>query len=157
ITEEDADEFRRAGAFAVRVPPVYAGARVRRKLDASVPRRAMLLGSFDWVAKQNNLVQFLEVVGTRLQAAGVGIDIVGSVPPELRQRLAAAHEDVRFHGSVGNVGPIAASVRCGVIPEELGGGMKLKTLDYIFLGLPVFTLESGVAGLPAEARSSVFT
>ena len=157
ITDEDAEEFRRAGASAVRVPPVYLGPKVPRRLDAAVPRRVMLLGSFDWVAKQNNLVQFLQVVGTRLTAEGVGVDIVGSVPAELRESLEKTHEGVRFHGSVRDVAPIAASVRCGVIPEELGGGMKLKTLDYIFLGLPVFTLESGLAGLPDAARASVFT
>jgi polysaccharide biosynthesis protein PslH len=157
ITDEDAAEFRKAGARAVRVPPVYRGPRIRRRLDDSVPRRVMLLGSFDWIAKQSNLVQFLQVVGTRLAAAGVGVDIVGSIPSDLRNRLASAHGGVCFHGPVADVTPIAASARCGVIPEELGGGMKLKTLDYIFLGLPIFTLESGMAGLPDAVRSTLFT
>ena len=157
ISEEDAAVFRGNGAVAYHVPPVFMGQRVpARTLDQSVPRRAMLLGSFDWVAKQNNLVQFLERVAARLVAAGIGVDIVGSMPKDLQSKLRASFPAVDFHGSVADIGPIAARARCGVIPEELGGGMKMKTLDYVFLRVPVFSLVSGAAGLPLEARGQAF-
>ena len=158
ITAEDANDFRLDGAAAFHVPPVYLGPKTgKRVLDSSVPRRVMLLGSFDWVAKQSNLIRFLDNVGTRLVAAGVGIDIVGSIPHRLRDRLQKTYPGVDFRGSVDDVCAIAQNVRCGVIPEELGGGMKMKTLDYIFMRVPIFSLPSGVIGLPSDVRSAVFT
>ena len=157
ITGEDAAEFRRAGATAYHVAPVFMGRKVRsRDIDATVPRRVLLLGSFDWVAKQKNLARFLEVVGPRLAGANIGIDIVGSVPQALQQNLQQTYRNVQFQGAVADVGFIAAQVRAGVIPEELGGGMKMKTLDYIFMRLPIFSLQSGVIGLPPEARDAAF-
>ena len=38
------------------------------------------------------------------------------------------------------------------MPELTGGGFKLKTLDYIFAGLPVFGLATALKGLPQQVR-----
>ncbi len=157
ITEDDAEVFRRRGATAFHVPPVYLGEKLRtRTVSAETPRRVLLLGSFDWVAKQNNLLRFLDLAGTRLIAAGIGIDIVGSIPERLKASLEATYPAVKFWGAVEDFREIAKDVRGGLIPEELGGGMKMKTLDYIFMRLPVFSLRSGAAGLPADVVSKGF-
>lgn len=158
ITEDDAEIFRDRGATAFHVPPAYLGEKLRaRTISAETSRRVLLLGSFDWVAKQNNLVRFLEVAGTRLIAAGIGIDIVGSIPERLKSSLETTYPAVKFWGAVDDFREIAQDVRGGLIPEELGGGMKMKTLDYIFMRLPVFSLQTGAAGLPADVVSKGFS
>lgn len=158
ITAEDVAEFRRSGVAAYHVAPVYFGPRVAtRTIDAATPRRIMLIGSFDWVAKQKNLARFLERSGDRLARAGIALDIIGSVPGKLREMIGQRYGCVRLHGSVDDVRELAGNARCGVIPEELGGGMKLKTLDYIFMRVPVFSLDPGIAGLPDAVRGSVFS
>ena len=47
-----------------------------------------------------------------------------------------------------------ASASC---PSAIGGGFKLKFLDYIFGRLPVATLSQAAAGLPPELRRTLLT
>lgn len=116
----------------------------------------MLLGSFDWIAKQHNLERFLCEVGARLAGADVGVDVVGNVASRLRQKLERVYSNVRFWGVVDDVLPCANQVRCAVIPECLGGGLKLKLLDYAFMRLPIFGLAEALAGTTDEERSALF-
>lgn len=157
ITEEDAQVFRASGAVAHHLPPAYISHKTEaRTLGPETPRRVMVLGSFDWGAKQKNLERFLATCAPRLAAAKIGVDIVGSMPPALRDWISTTFPEIRTHGRVIDVTPLLDGVRGGVIPEELGGGMKIKALDYIFSRLPVFTLTPGVAGLPTAARNATF-
>ncbi len=134
ITSADAEMFRSMGALVHEIPPLYQGPIVRNRIIGnSVPRRVMLLGSFDWIAKQHNLERFLCEVGARLAGADVGVDVVGNVASRLRQKLERVYSNVRFWGVVDDVLPCANQVRCAVIPECLGGGLKLKLLDYAFM------------------------
>ena len=41
-----------------------------------------------------------------------------------------------------------------VVPELIGGGFKLKFLDYIFARLPIATLAHATAGFPAAVREA---
>ena len=55
ITPEDAALFavRRDKKPVVVLPPGYGGRRLpRRQITSSVPRRAVVVGSFDWVASR---------------------------------------------------------------------------------------------------------
>ncbi|MEM9284058.1 MAG: glycosyltransferase, partial [Verrucomicrobiota bacterium] len=45
--------------------------------------------------------------------------------------------------------------RMGLIVEEFGGGFKLKTLEYIFHGLPLAGLDHAVEGLPLECPQEI--
>ena len=45
-----------------------------------------------------------------------------------------------------------ADARIAVVPEAIGGGFKLKFLDYFFARVPVATLSHAAAGLPQELR-----
>ena len=43
----------------------------------------------------------------------------------------------------------------GLIVEEFGGGFKLKTLEYIFHGLPLAGLFHAVEGLPLSSPDDI--
>jgi hypothetical protein len=43
------------------------------------------------------------------------------------------------------------------VPESIGGGFKLKFLDYIFARIPVATVSQAVAGLPEELRRTMLS
>jgi len=42
-----------------------------------------------------------------------------------------------------------------LVPEVIGGGFKLKFLDYVFGRMPVVTLNDAAAGVPAPVRDAM--
>jgi glycosyltransferase involved in cell wall biosynthesis len=160
ITPEDAERFlsRRPDRRVVVLSPGYGGPRIeKRVIGSDTPRRLLLVGSFGWLAKRLNLEGFLAVADPLLAEAGAQLQVVGDGDPAflqgLRQRLRAT--DVV--GRVDSVQPYLADARLAVVPEERGGGFKLKILDYVFNRLPVVALDGSVAGTPLSAPESLLT
>jgi polysaccharide biosynthesis protein PslH len=158
ITPEDADSYTQQidGKRTVVLTPGYSGRIApEREIDASCPQRVVLVGSFRWVVKQENLRRFLELADARFQQRGIGFDVIGDVPGELLDDLKTRVKATRFHGFVDDIGPFFATSRMAVVPEVIGGGFKLKYLDYIFGRVPVATISDAAAGLPATVRANM--
>jgi len=58
---------------------------------------------------------------------------------------------------VTDAAPFLARARIAVVPESIGGGFKLKFLDYIFGRVPVATVSQAAAGLPEELQRSMLS
>ncbi|MBI5716108.1 MAG: glycosyltransferase [Burkholderiales bacterium] len=159
IAEEDAQAFERdrGGRRTIVLTPGYSGLRMpERTLSAQVPRRALMVGSFRWVAKQENLKALVRHADGPFTAHGIGLDVVGDMPDALRAQL-AGHASVRLHGFVDDIAPLLRQARLAIVPEAIGGGFKLKFLDYVFGRMPVVTLDVAAAGLPAAMRDAMLT
>ncbi len=65
---------------------------------------------------------------------------------ELRARLQAT----TLHGFIDDPAPILAGARLAIVPELIGGGFKLKFLDYLFGRLPVATIAAAAAGMSEQ-------
>lgn len=157
ITSEDAELYRRAGAErTVTLTPGYSG-RVteERRIDQATPRRLVLVGSFRWVVKQENLRRFLQLADARFHEAGIGFDVIGDVPAELLAELKPGLRATTIHGFVDDIGPYFAAARMAVVPELIGGGFKLKYLDYLFNRVPIASISEAAAGLPQEIRDNM--
>lgn len=157
ITDEDCDLYR-AGhptkPFAV-VTPGYDGRRVpRRHIGEAVPRRAVIVGSFDWIAKRMNLEEFVEVADPIFAEANATLLAVGSGEEAFLDRLRSRFKATEFTGSVADVGPYLDDARVAIVPELNGGGFKLKVLDYVFNRVPVFALSGSFAGVPLVHNES---
>lgn len=160
ITPEDAEQFRaRAGEKPILVlPPGYQGRRVsERRIDAEVPRRAIIVGSFEWIAKQMNLRDFLLAADSLFAEAGAELEVVGAGDPRFFESLRPSLKATRLVGRVDSVDPHLDSARMAVVAERLGGGFKLKVLDYVFNRLPIAALEGSVAGTPLTSDDSMLT
>ena len=120
-------------------------------MDAGRPRGVVLAGAFEWLAKRRNLETFLEEAAKVFPAAGIGFTVVGKAPAGYFEGLAARFPWATFVANVPSVVPYLDAARAGVIPEALGGGFKLKALDYVFRGLPVAALAPAMSGLPMVA------
>jgi glycosyltransferase involved in cell wall biosynthesis len=157
ITAEDADALNRSGkARTLILTPGYAGAvAAERRIKAETPRRVILVGSFRWAVKQENLTRFLELADVRLAENGIGLDIVGDVPEGLLASLQPRCRATTFHGFVEDTAPLLAQARIAVVPELIGGGFKLKLLDYLFARVPIATLAGAAAGLPPLLRDQL--
>ena len=138
--------------------PAFPGAVApERVIDASVPRRAVIVGSFHWVVKRENLARFVEHADARFAAHGIELVVAGDVPADLKQTLLANSRATRFQGFVTELGPFLAQARIAIVPELIGGGFKLKFLDYIFGRVPVATVDAAAAGLPQRLRQDLIT
>lgn len=159
ITDADAACFRQVSprAALVTLTPGYDGARLgQRHVTAATPRAVVMFGSYRWSAKQANLRLFLDHAHSRLRQAGIELRVVGDMDDEQRRWLEARYPSVRFAGFVKDPAPYL-DARLAVVAEPIGGGFKLKLLDYIFNRVPIVTLDTCAAGLPAEVRRHVIT
>jgi glycosyltransferase involved in cell wall biosynthesis len=155
ITEEDRTSL--GGTLGEKrtltLTPGYEGwVAPERRIGADTPRRVILMGSFRWVVKQDNLARFVELADPSFCRNGIELDVVGDVPQELLAALRRQCRATRFHGFVKDVAAVFANARIAVVPEAIGGGFKLKFLDYFFGRVPVATLSHAAAGLPQELR-----
>lgn len=154
ITPRDAAKFHSAFSqcHIVVLPPGYDAAAIPlgnlTPIDAATPRRVVLAGTFQWIAKRRNLEDFLAAAAVPFQAAGIEFVVVGKANPPYFQRLSQLHPWARFHANVPSMEPYLEATRIGLIPEALGGGFKLKALDYIFRGLPLASIDAALSGLP---------
>lgn len=151
ITPEDAELFgsRRGGKPLVVLPPGYGGRRVgERQITTDTPRSVVIAGSFEWIAKQMNLEEFLESADTRFAEAGVKLRVIGNGDRAFFGRLRERFRSVEVVGRVEAVTPYLNDARLAVVPERTGGGFKLKVLEYVFSRTPIAALNSSIMGTP---------
>ncbi|MFW2383120.1 MAG: hypothetical protein ACN4GZ_15310 [Acidimicrobiales bacterium] len=155
ISGPDADQFRARGApWVVESLPMHRGDRLKtRTIDANTPRRVSVISTLFWGAKIDNMELALEGLAPLLQQ-NIDIEVFtgGYLPPsELMRRFPA----VTFHEFVPDLNDALAKSRVGVVYEPVGGGFKMKTLDFVFRRVPLVTGTGSVAGLPLSPGSSV--
>lgn len=156
-TPEDCGRFdaMRAGGGTMFLPPGYGGPRAdARKITAALPRRAVIVGSFDWPTKRESLEAFLAVADRQFAAAGIELLIVGRAEADYLARLRQTVTATRFTGPVDDILPYLRDVRLALVPDTLGG-FKLKTLDYVFNRLPILALANAAPGLPLKHGESI--
>ena len=116
--------------------------RRRTRLPASErPRRVGILGSFEWHVKQESLRRFLVAADSRLLRRR---DRIARGRQHADRRSAPSWSTTSaattLLGWVDDSAEFLGQCRIGVVSESLGGGFKLKALDYVFnsvdTGLP---------------------
>jgi len=158
ITADDAALFARdvPGLRTLVLTPGYDGDVVASRLIGSeTPRNVIMVGSYHWTAKQENLRQFVVAADASFVRHGIELHVVGSMPKELADELLSTARALRLHGFAASLGPHFAAARLAAVPEVIGGGFKLKFLNYIFNRMPVATLRDAAAGLPAEVTEAM--
>ncbi len=137
------------------LPPGYGGPRVaERTIDDRVPRRAVIVGSFDWPPKRISLERFLGAAVPAFAAAGIELQVVGEVEASYLADVRARYPSVDFVGRVADARPYMAAARIGVVPDLLGG-FKLKGLDYVFNRLPIMAMRIALPGMPLQDGRSI--
>jgi glycosyltransferase involved in cell wall biosynthesis len=160
VTSNTPDDCRRFAADSdgrpiAFLPPGYGGPRVAtRVIDSSVPRRAILVGSFDWPPKRISLESFLEAAALRLSSARIKLQIVGEIEVGYLADLRRRFPSVDFVGPVIDVRPYMRDARLALVPDLLGG-FKLKGLDYVFNRLPILAMRIALPGMPLQDDHSI--
>ena len=137
------------------LPPGYAGRRVAcRAITSATPRRALIVGSFDWVAKRTNLENFLAESDDLFAQAGIELVVVGSAEPSYISRVRASARAANMIGPVDDLAPYFDEARLALIVDRFGG-FKLKTLDYIFNRVPILGVAGSVPGVPLRRGQGI--
>ena len=158
ITEEDVQLYRgqTTTADTLVLTPGFSGLSLPdRPITLATPRHVVLVGSFRWAIKQENLRQFLALADPAFAQQNIHLDVVGDMPAKLREQLSRGLRATTLHGFVDDIAPIYRRARIAVVPELIGGGFKLKFLDYFFARLPIASIAAAAAGLPAPLRDSM--
>lgn len=111
------------------------------------PRQVVLLGSFDWQAKRDNLDAVVGALDDVLHDAGIRLLVVGGGDDEHLARQVGAWRATQFLGRVPDASAVLDTCRIGIVAEPVGGGFKLKALDYAFAGLPMAVLDGSMQGI----------
>ena len=117
---------------------------------AERPRSVVLLGSLDWEAKRQNVIEVVESLDQQLAQAGIGLSVVGGGDDEFVASQQGRWKATKFTGRVDDLDAELARHRIGLVAEPIGGGFKLKSLDYINRGLPMLVLDGSMSGTGLE-------
>src|SRR5260221_4865323 len=119
----------------------YRGRRLpERRIGADLPRRAVIVGSFDWIAKRMNLEEFVDVADPLFAEKGVELQAIGSADETFLDRLRGKTVATDFTGTVPDVGRYMDEARIAIVPERSGGGFQAKKLFFVFHPIPPFSL-----------------
>lgn len=136
--------------------PGYRGRSVdTREITKALPRRAVIVGSFDWIAKKMNLKEFVSVADPIFAEHGIELQVIGSGDESFFEQLRENVSATRFTGTVDSIGRYMDEARVAVVPERSGGGFKLKVLEYVFNRIPILALQGSIAGVPLCHDESV--
>ena len=152
ITEEDADGMRTYSDKIMVVKPHKQVANHYKSMSLSGSLTALIVGSFNWKIKQDNLIVLLEAFDQAERPTGFEILIAGSMPKSFSKRLIGQFSFIKLSLDYLQIDEFLNIARLAIAPDQVGGGFKLKVLDYLYLGLPVFGLEKSMNGINIEAQ-----
>ena len=153
ITAEDAARFASVNpGSASRTVVVPAGADLPQEMPAAAPMRDELvrivhIAAMDWLPNRSALQWFLTEVIPQLDTRHLRyhVDVIGkNMPSEFH---AFDSERITVHGFVDNLQPMLSGAHIAAVPLQVGGGMRVKILDYWAQGIPVVTTRVGAEGL----------
>jgi len=108
-------------------------------------KEIVIVGSFDWGPKTENLLKFLEAKNfDLLHANGFNITIVGKSNQDLVNTVNKNFKGVHMTGSVPDVVPYYERAKISIIPEKLGGGFKLKVAEAAFFNTSIFAIKGAI-------------
>lgn len=146
-TPADAEAFARIAPgtpSVVAMPPYRGQSAPPRIIGPETPRRILLLGSHEAHHKRMVLLHTLEALDRSGLQHDAAVDVVG---PGEKASLEARYPGFNFRGYVDDLDAYLATVRLGLIPDEIGGGFKLRALTHAFRRVPMLAVESALNGM----------
>ncbi|MEL7029050.1 MAG: glycosyltransferase [Pseudomonadota bacterium] len=112
----------------------------------ATPRNVLILGSFQWIAKQMNLASFLRIADPIFADASIQVTIVGDAPTDFLAKWKLDLRATQFLGFVDDLDKAFELSRMGLVIDAVGGGFKFKILDYDFNRVPVAAVDTATMG-----------
>ena len=106
----------------------------------------IMLGNMGWPPNRNSVLWFAgEILPLILERRPDAVCyIVGDNPPIAQ--LPPASENLRIEGRVPSIAPYYSRVTVGLIPLNVGGGMRVKMVEMMASGMPIVSTGQGAEG-----------
>jgi hypothetical protein len=150
ITDDDARRFMADApdADVLVLTPGYAGTRrASRTIDNTTPRQATIVTSLDWHVKQANLAEFVAVADPVFARAGITLAVAGAAPVDFGRAIERTTRATSLLGRVDDLDQLLDDTRIGIVAEPVGGGFKLKVLDYVYQRVPIASVAGSMEGV----------
>ena len=139
-----------AAYHVISLPPYVFDRLAELPNDFSERKDIFFIGGFTHTPNKDAVLWYTKEVWPMVKAAipGAKFIIAGSnAPPEI---LALASDDVDVIGFISDeaLQKLYNKVRVAVIPLRYGAGVKGKTVEAMYHGIPLVSTECGMEGLP---------
>jgi len=116
------------------------------------PNRLFTIGTMFWPPNSEGVIWLLHEGYEHLRTLcpGVTYDIVGARPPQTLKTLAGQCAGVYLHGYVADAVPFWTHTTALAVPLLSGGGVRVKILEAMAMGLPVVSTTVGCEGLEVQ-------
>ncbi len=152
ITGQEAGQIREVSDVRVEVIPAGVDLDEHRLLDRSLeePAHLCILGSMDWKPGVDAVRWFLQDILPLLkkELPEIRITVAGDAPPNWLTRY--GDPCVEAPGFVTDLRELLERCTLPVVPLRIGGGMRLKLLEYFALGKAVVSTHIGAEGNTAR-------
>jgi polysaccharide biosynthesis protein PslH len=153
ITEQDAANIRAESAVSIRIIPAGVDLEKHGFLprEKERPRTILILGSMAWQPNTDAVKWFLdEVFPLVLRIAPDAVVTIAGMSPgkDIRSR---ANQNILVPGFIENLQERIAETQVLAIPLRIGGGMRIKMLEFFAYGKPVVSTGIGAEGNTATA------
>lgn len=110
-------------------------------------------GTLNWMPNKDGLIWFLENCWARIhsQVSGAELNICGGGADSHLIRIMDAHAGVNYLGYVDDLRPLMTASSAAIVPLRFGSGMKIKTFDALYRGLPLITTSVGAEGVDIDS------
>jgi glycosyltransferase involved in cell wall biosynthesis len=117
------------------------------------PNRLLTIGTMFWLPNSEGVMWWLSEGYEHLRniCPGLTYDIVGARPPRALQVLAEQHAGVHVHGYVPDAKPFWINAAALAVPLLSGGGVRVKILEAMAMGVPVISTTIGCEGLAVRS------
>jgi glycosyltransferase involved in cell wall biosynthesis len=148
ITEQDAERIRAVSQCVMQIIPAGVDLQKHKVLDRSreATDRLCILGSQAWEPNQDAVRWFLDEIWPRILAARpeARLTIAGEKPPAWLK--ARENQQVRIPGFVDDLAALLTESTVLCVPLRIGGGMRVKLLEYFAAGKAVVSTRVGAEG-----------
>lgn len=113
------------------------------------PNKLFTIGTMFWPPNSEGVQWWLRegYESLRERCPDVQYDIVGARPPQSLLALAQQHAGVQVHGYVADATPFWTKAAALAVPLLSGGGVRVKILEAMAIGVPVVSTTVGCEGL----------
>ncbi len=111
--------------------------------------RLFTIGTMFWPPNSEGVAWWLRKGFKYLQSLcpDAVYDIVGARPPRKLHRIARSWKHVHLHGYVADTVPFWTQVTALAVPILSGGGVRVKILEAMAMGVPIISTTVGCEGL----------